>query len=715
MGPRWLLARGGYALRRRSGLLEVRCPARPWSAYRDPRWRDRLDVERQAEEARAAARLFFFPPTGRRALQRALRELVPGPAQERLDLRVAEDLSGRQRLFGGPPRPLGWPPDWHRHPETGAVWPLRHWTRFDDFGASDLRTLWEPARFGVVYDLVRLCWLRDRPEPAERFWELIESFRAHNPPQLGVHWISGQECAIRVLACCFGLFGLLEQPATTPERIAALLDLLRAHGQRIEANLGYAWSQKNNHGILEALGLWTLGGLWPGWAPAARWRRIGRRLLEAEVARQIEDDGAYVQHSLNYQRLALQALGWALALARVQGAAWSPALIERYGRCAELLGALTDPISGRAPNYGSNDGSLLLPLADCDHGDQRPTLALAGFLGAGTRVLAAGPWDELPLWLCGPAYLEVAPTPSAPRELSAGTGGYYTLRDREAWVFTRCCVHRDRPAQADQLQLDVWWRGHNLIADPGTFAYDAAPPWNNPLAHTVAHNTVALDGLDQMIRGPRFLWFDWSCGRMVARAGWADGRIQLWEGEHDGYARRLGARHRRAILLIAGGLILVLDEVLGSGRHLLSSEWLFPGAKAGASAPTGLEIRSPVGACTLVVGGLDAGGAAQVEIDPVRGQPSGTRGWFAPSYRVRVEALGVRVAQTSRLPALRATLIALGGGDYRIERLDRNGLELGGDLRLAVRLRPPGDPIDRPLVVEARLEPQVGRLDPPPA
>ena len=35
---------------------------------------------------------------------------------------------------------------------------------------------------------------------------------------------------------------------------------------------------------------------------------------------------------------------------------------------------MQDPVSGRVPNYGSNDGALLFPLSACDYLDYRPAL-----------------------------------------------------------------------------------------------------------------------------------------------------------------------------------------------------------------------------------------------------------------------------------------------------------------------------------------------------
>ena len=98
---------------------------------------------------------------------------------------------------------------------------------------------------------------------AEGFWTLAEDWAEHNSPQLGVNWKCGQEASLRVMAWCFALYVLADAKCSTPSRMAGLAAMLGVHADRIAANIEYAYSQKNNHGISEAVGLWTIGLLFP--------------------------------------------------------------------------------------------------------------------------------------------------------------------------------------------------------------------------------------------------------------------------------------------------------------------------------------------------------------------------------------------------------------------------------------------------------------------
>jgi hypothetical protein len=658
MGPRWLAARGAHALRQRTGLLERRFPARDWADFRladlaRPGTAE-ADPERLHERLRdGAGPAFFFTPADLPRRRAVLQPLVPAAERQRLTAFAA----GLQL------------PDWHRHPGTGETWPLSPWTRLGDFGGADVKALWEPARFGAAWDLVRAAWIAEAPGAGEAFWQLAASFREANPPGRGVHWMCGQEAAFRVLAWCFALAALAADPATTPERVGWMVTMLAAHGLRIEANLAFALSQKNNHGINEALGLWTLGTLFPGLAAAARWERRGRALLEREARRQIADDGSYVQHSLNYHRLILESFSWALRLGDLAGRPFSAALRERVGRAAELLLALTDEAAGRAPNYGSNDGARLLPLHGCDFGDQRPALGLALWVTRGRRAFAPGPWDELAVWLCGQAPLaaRLNQTPLAARlnqapsaDLAAPEGGYYTLRAGTSWAFTRCATYRDRPAQADLLHVDLWWRGANVLGDPGTFAYDAPPPWNNGLAGTAVHNAPAVDGRDQMERGPRFVWLGWPHGRLLRSGASPDGAVRWLEGEHDGYVRRLGVVHRRTLLHAGEDFWLIVDDLLGTGPHDLAWCWLLPEATAWELAADGAAARAelPPGPVHLTFAGALAGGT--ITLRALYGEEPGPFGWTSPRYGERRPALALRRTVRTELPARCVLAVGLG-------------------------------------------------------
>jgi hypothetical protein len=646
LGASWIAYRALYALQVRAGVLRRRLPATDWEAQplsgflRGPALADPDTYLRYRREQAPA--FFFGPRTPDAAAQlRVWDGADAGP--ERL---VAELASGTLRYFSHTPGRVGNPPEWHRNPFDGTSAPSEaHWTTLGDFSYGDIKVLWEPSRFGMAYALVRSYWRTGDNACAEQFWQLVESWHAANPPQRGVNWKCGQETSFRVMAWCFGLYGLLDAPATTSQRVVMLAEMIAVSGARIEANLRYALSQRNNHGISEGLGLWTIGLLFPEFRAATRWRARGRAVLESQARRLVYDDGTFAQHSVNYHRLMLHDYLWALRLGAAQGDSLSDELRARVGRAGQWLHALLDDASGHVPNYGQNDGALILPLNNCDYRDFRPVVQATAVLTSGNRVLPAGPWDEDLFWLGAPADRKAAPAICSRGDATFPDGGYAVLRSETGMAFSRAATFRDRPGQADQLHVDVWWRGLNVALDAGTYSYHAPGIWDNALARTSYHNTVTVDDRDQMDRPHRFLWLPWAHGRQTPIRTSPCGAFACWEGEHDGYLRLPDpVRHRRAILRIGREHWLVLDRLCGTISHHYRLHWLAPDLpydlqRAATCAAHALTLTTLHGPYRIVAGALGRDSTVSLDV----AAEDAPRGWQAPYYYNREPALSLAV------------------------------------------------------------------------
>lgn len=648
-GTAWLAYRLRYAIRLRSGALRRRLPATDWETRSLSEFlRDlRLFVpETYYVYRKTEAPGFFFAAHDRQRCQTLLQSW---DAEQSNPIAVAEALlQGRFTYFSRHQVEVGLPPDWHRNVFTGQKTPCdAHWSGIGDFGYGDIKSIWELSRFGFVYTLVRAYWRTGDERYAEVFWNLLEDWRVHNPPQYGANWKCGQEASFRVMAWCFGLYGFFDAAATTPDRLVTLAHMIAVSGARIEANLDYALSQRNNHGISEGLGLWTIGALFPEFRTAERWKTQGKAVLEEHGRQLIYDDGSFSQHSVNYHRLMLHDYIWALRLGDILRQPFSEALRERVGKAADWLHHIQDETSGQVPYYGQNDGALILPLNNCDYLDFRPVVQAAHYLCVNKRCYSDGPWNEDLLWLFGMEALS-APIDAPPRsDLDAEVGGYYTLRSENSFVFVRCGAFRDRPAQADLLHVDLWWRGQNVAIDAGTYSYNAPDPWNNPLARTIYHNTVTVDGNDQMEQVGKFVWLPWANGKVRSRGRSADRGLAYWEGEHDGY-QRLSApvSYRRGITQLDDGWWLVLDSLTGEIPHEYRLHWLLSDFPHEWDSERGrITLKTSVGAYAVQMGvWRGAMGAASL----VRAESHGPRGWRAPYYNCKEPALSLALTSSAK-------------------------------------------------------------------
>jgi len=509
----------------------------------------------------AIRRLFTLPD------QAQLAEVLGEEGQRALTAEADEIVEGKFRMFGDEPVEI----------KLTFEEPLHHWTHYEtgktpipetQFPIEDLKYIWEPARFGWAYILGRAYHLTQNESYAEAFWKYFECFTDGNPPNLGPHWMNGQEVAIRLMALVWAgqvfdtppIVSGENDAASSAERRARLARSVAAHAARILPTLVYARAQNNNHLLTEVAGLYTAGLALPDHPRASRWRTLGWRWLNRALQRQISDYGEYIQHSTNYHRVMLQTALWVHA---IKDTDWPALTFRSLGRSTHWLFSMLDPASGRTPNLGANDGALILPLAATSFGDFRPTVQAAAraFL---RFQMPGGAWDEMSLWLGLGAH-----------EKAYESSLYLAdqLRGRESWAYLRTSTFPSRLCHMDQLHLDLWWRGLNVAQDAGTYLYNADPPWDNPLVTGRVHNTVTVDGRDQMTRGGRFMTLDWFPA--YAKSVVVTDEVILGQvlGHHKGYR---GVRHERRVTVSADERWVVEDRLISKEPHTYRLHWLLP-------------------------------------------------------------------------------------------------------------------------------------------
>jgi Heparinase II/III N-terminus/Heparinase II/III-like protein len=558
-----------------------------------------------------------------------------------------EIVTGKVRLFGAEPVDLvltlpGKLEDWTAY-ETGKT--SIPWSQVP---IHDIKFIWEPARFGWAFTLGRAYHISGDEKYAQAFWRFYETFRQANPPCLGPHWGSGQEVALRLMAFVWAAQVFEPASASTPERKSDLAASVAAHAARIPPTLVYARSQQNNHLLTEAAGLLTAGLALPDHPNASRWRGLGWRWLNHGLQAQIDGYGEYAQHSTNYQRLMLQVVLWTDLLNRNdinRTYRWPRQSLVAVRCSVHWLLALMDAGTGRAPNLGANDGAYIFPLTVLPFEDYRPVLHAAARLFL-EYDLPRGPWDEMALWFdaqaAGPGNMAL------PRYLGD------QLYGKDSWAYLRTAQFTSRPSHADQLHLDIWWRGLNAAWDAGTYLYNAESPWDNGLTTALVHNTVTVNGNDQFTRFGRFLYLDWFNAYRKSLTAEDPSVLQKVRGR----TRGGGFRHTRIVSVREDDRWLVEDEILPLRKpwekkpltirlHWLLPDWKWEMENSGPDVL--LRLESPQGwvalairhsppthpiTCSLVRAG---------ELLTGSGPAGANRGWVSPIYSIKVPALSLAV------------------------------------------------------------------------
>ena len=581
-----------------------------------------LDQREPNLEFSSLVPLFSFPNPSQ------LAQILGAGGQQSLLAEADEIVAGKFRVFGGEPAPLYLTGDW----------PLVHWTLFENGTfkvEGDIKNIWEPARFGWAFILGRAYHLSQNETYAETFWKYFEQFTESNPFNLGPHWMNGQEVAIRLMALVWAGQVFEMAAASSGERRVRLAGAIAAHAARIPPTLVYARAQNNNHLVTEAAGLYTAGLALPDHSDANDWRELGWRWLNWAFRNQISGYGEYIQHSTNYHRVMLQTALWVDAIRDVE---WPRLTLQSLGRATHWLFSMLDPASGRTPNLGANDGALILPLAVAPFNDFRPTVQAAAraFL---RFQMPGGVWDEMSSWLGLDAH-----------EKSYESNLYMAdhLRGRDSWAYLRATQFPSRLGHMDQLHLDLWWLGLNVAQDAGTYLYNADPPWDNPLVTGRVHNTVTVDGGDQMTRGGRFMTLDWFPAyskSVVASDESALGQVMAY---HNGYP---GVRHERRVTVYNDERWAVEDKLISKEAHTYRLHWLLPDWEWEIERrEQGIEIglMSPHGRIALLLRS-DQLSSLQSRFSLVRAGEVvyGTRdvqpyeGWVSPTYGIKAPALSL--------------------------------------------------------------------------
>jgi hypothetical protein len=261
--------------------------------------------------------------------------------------------------------------------------------------------------------------------------------------------------------------------------------------------------------------------------------------------------------------------------------------------------------------------------------------------------------------------------PGAQKEL-ASQAPFILLNPYDgSWALLDATQFSSRPAHADQLHVDLWWRGLNLTLDPGTYLYNAPPPWENSLTSAFVHNSVTIDGKEYLLRAGRFLYLDRSKARLISHPSTPEEQCASLAAEHNGY-RKSGIIHRRTLTACSERRWTINDALTGPGgrNHIFRLNWLLPDWEYELSQPENssdipgytIRIRSPYGWVSLKMTVTSPPGGqplnSNIKFLLARagqllygsGEVAPISGWTSPTYGVKIPALACILELAHPLP-----------------------------------------------------------------
>ena len=420
-------------------------------------------------------------------------------------------LKGDVLFFYRTWKPLGLDYDWVTNPETGYRYNNKqHWTTIESLSqeAGDIKYVWEKSRFSWLLTVCRYDYHYNEDHSEFAISQILD-WIDKNPLNCGPNYKCSQETSIRLNNWIFALHFYRNSKALTDERWKIIITSIYWQIHHIYNNINYSRiAVRNNHAITETLTLYLMGIMFPEMPGSKKWKENGKRWFEKEIDYQIEEDGTFIQDSMNYHRVLVQLLTYAIVLADENGEKYNHIVYDQAYRSLFFLYQCQDIVSGWLPNYGANDGALFFPLSSADYRDYRPQLdALHGVLtGAplyGDVFLEDAQWLNVGGFTNSKTYSKIDKLYGL---LKFEKSGFYLIREQDTLSFIRCGVFKTN-GSTDQLHLDVWYKGDNVLLDGGSYLYNTKPEWVKYFSGTESHNTVMLEDKDQMLKGPRFMWF----------------------------------------------------------------------------------------------------------------------------------------------------------------------------------------------------------------
>lgn len=492
MGWRYISYRIMYELRRKSGLLKKKSPVNPTQ-------KQFISLSKWKETAQP----FFFQSRKSISFEKKPTEILKEACQK--------ILNGEIQFFSYQYFDLGLDYDWITNPDNGFKYDInKHWTEVNDYNkeAGDIKYVWEKSRFSFLYTIIRYDYHFDE-DHSEFVFSQIEKWMDANPINMGPNYKCSQEMSLRILNWIFGLYFYKNSSFLTEKLFQRILHYIYWQLHHVYHNINFSRiAVRNNHAITETLTLYIVSTLFPQFSESAKWKKAGKKWFEQEIAYQIYNDGTFLQFSMNYNRVVIQLLTWAIRIVEINGEKFNDIIYERAYKSVNFLYQCQENSNGYLPNYGSNDGALFFKLSNNNYRDYRPQLdALHKLLT--NKSLYEEEYEDT-LWYGNNKKSLFDPIIKQEGIVKFSISGYYLIREVDTLTFIRCGNHKDRPAHADNLHIDIWYKGENLLLDGGTYKYNTDDKELKYFMGTESHNTVMLDDYDQMLKGSRFIWYNWS-------------------------------------------------------------------------------------------------------------------------------------------------------------------------------------------------------------
>lgn len=410
-------------------------------------------------------------------------------------------LEGKIVAFSNLLLDYGTPVNWQLNPLTGKIVDKKQkWYKISDFDTErgDIKAIWEMSRFSYLYFLLRAFMLTKDEKYYECFSEILENWLSDNEYSNGANFKCGQECTLRMMNALTVYSGFKAYGLTKEKDSENVKRIVETSYKKVCSNFFYAYKCiKNDHTISEICGM--IIGAWC--TDDMKKVKVYFHKLEKEIKEQFSPEGMYLSYSFNYQRYVMQLMEYMIKIQPVLGVEFESDVKKRLYNAAMLLYQSQNE-DGRMPNYGANDGTLIFPVTACEFEDYTPVINTIACLTGGVNIYPQGDYQEELLWFSN-GEQDNRFQPIERKSLFCTKAGIFHYRKPQTYMMVNAHNYERRPGHMDQLHIDLWLKGINVLCDTGTYSY--ADEQGEELSGTFGHNTVIVSGKEQMRRVGKFL------------------------------------------------------------------------------------------------------------------------------------------------------------------------------------------------------------------
>lgn len=454
--------------------------------------------------------------------------------------------------------------NWHMDYYSGFSWEEKFYKDIEIINLkndADVKKTWELSRFNHLFTLGKAFWITNNQSYYKEAKEQIQNWCKKNPYSKTVQWTNTMEVAIRAVNWIFMYFHFEEEIEKDKEFKALINNMLYLHGKYIFSNLENYSELRNNHYVANLTGLIYLGIFFKNsnLTFSKKWLKFAVSELHSEIEKQINTDGTTYETSTNYHRVVSELFLHNYLIGEKNNIIFNDFYKRKLVKMFEFMKIITKP-NDYTPLIGDIDNGRLLIISDYFTWDKRmynQLLNVASYsLNEPSLKEYSSLYSEDVLWLIGKRdEKEFCEEKVINHSLAFPEGGYYLLKNNRYYVIVRCGELSMRGqgghSHNDQLSVEINVEGTDFVIDPGSYTYTGSVKLRNFDRSTRNHNTLGIEGIEQN----DFAEDLFAMGEETFSTALKHNK-NVFEGEHIGYEKKCGTKHKRTLNLTESNLII---------------------------------------------------------------------------------------------------------------------------------------------------------------